>query len=293
MTEHPEPKVLRAYAAGTLAAREAITVDAHLNGCADCRKTLAASASGEASTIASARMLRRIERAGGHLAYEELSALVDGKMARERMPAIETHLSACGRCRRELADMRAFAPALAKPLPKAEPATAGWFDSVREWFAVAPATRGIAAAVVAAFAASLVMSARLGPAGPHDPAEGSTTSASVGTAETPLPAGASLGHDVFDRGVFERLDRFAPEASSAARSGDLVALARAIKARADQGNPSALQAYALLLAEGRGVTEDRATAIALLKRAAAANDPGAARNLEVLQRPAAAGSYSR
>ncbi len=292
MTDHPDVNALRAYAAGALSPRETRAVDTHVATCATCKAALA-ECQGAAST---AHMLRRIERAGGHLPYEDLSALVDGKMARERMPAIDRHLSACGRCRRELDDMRAFAPALSRPLAVPASPKTGWLEGLRGWFAAAPAMRGSAAAVVAALAAALVLSGRIGPSGPVDSSGGaSTTAASVGDGSRSGP-GHPIAHDAqgaLDRQVFDRLDRFAPDAVEPYRANDFTRVAALLKVRADKGDVSATQAYGLLLAEGRGVAEDRTAAVRLLRIAAAANDPGAAHNLQILRGGSTKGSYSR
>jgi anti-sigma factor RsiW len=57
-------------------------------------------------------MLRRVERAGPHLSYEQLETLVDGKGNAPMDAAVQTHLDGCDACAHELAEMQGYAATL-------------------------------------------------------------------------------------------------------------------------------------------------------------------------------------
>lgn len=290
MSAHPDLETLRAYAKGALSTRAAVDVDAHARDCPACRAQLLAAA----DPAAMRRVLLRVERSGGHLPYEDLAALVDGKLETSRRAIAEKHLNVCARCRREYTDMRAFAPALAR-VPRQKPERShSALEGLRRWFGTATAMRAVSAALVAAFAATLVISGRIG----SDTAVSTNANVSYGTESggAGTDAGSSAGSAAtraLDTHVFERLDRIAPESLAAWRSADYLAVARLLRPRADRGEAGALHALGLLYAEGRGVGEDRNEAIRLLAQASAKGDADAARNLAILQQRSTQGSYTR
>ena len=287
MSAHPDLETLRAYASGTLSTRAAIDVDAHTRDCLECRGRLRAAA--DPATMR--RVLLRVERSSGHLSYENLAALVDGKLETIQRSIAERHVHVCARCRREYVDMKNFAPALARvPRQKIEAAN-GVLDGLRRWLGTATAMRAVSAALVAAFAATLAISGRIG----TDSSVNTNANVSYGE-KTPGGSGRDAGlaaTSALDHRVFQRLDRIAPEALTAYRSADFAALAQMLKLRADRGEGGALHALGLLYAEGRGVKEDRAEAIKLLTKASTKGEADAARNLAILQQLSTPGSYTR
>jgi anti-sigma factor RsiW len=294
MSAHPDLKTLRGYARGKLAPAETMTVDAHAQDCETCRATLTALV----EPLTMRRVLARVEREGGHLAFEELSALVDGKLAAARRPIVERHIQVCSRCRRQWLDMQQFAPVLAKSLAVKATATTtpGLLDRLGSWLGTSNGMRGVAAGVVAAAAAALVVSGHLGSDGTATRAgNGNTNVSATQGGDTPAMPPVTNTHEpgTLDRGVFDRLDHIAPEALIAYRANDFATVAKALKVRADRGEAGAAHALGLLYAEGRGVGTDRVRAIYLLKQAIANGDQQAEHNLSVLQAATARGSYSQ
>ena len=297
MTDHLEAPALRAFAAGTLRPRELQAIDTHLAACAGCRAALSAIAGSPADLTTAKRLVRAIERAGPHLPYAQMEALVDGRLGAANRNEVQSHLAACPRCAREVSEMRAFAPALSQRLRPAKAPSPGFFASLRDWFGGATAMRAVTASLVAAVAAVAVLSDRTGPVGGAGGNDGIRASTSVATTP-PMPAGpgtggATAGASSYDRGVFDHLGKIAPEAEAAWRKEDFESVAKLLRVRADRGQTPAKNALALLLAEGQGVPVDRDAALRLWTAAAAANEPGAAHILAILRQAMAQGSYSR
>jgi anti-sigma factor RsiW len=280
MTTHPDPATLREYLRGRLATAATREIDAHARDCAVCRAALTA----QADVRAQRRLLLRLERERGHLDYESLAAFVDDRLAAVQRPVVERHLAICPRCRREWTEMRAFAPALARPLKTVarEEASEGFLAGIRRWFAQPSGLPLVAAGVLAVVAASFVIS-NGGPTPGAGGGAGDVTSAHIRGSDGRVEEQAPNGQPAFDRGVFDRLDRIAPEARADYARGDFAKVATALRLRAQRGEAGAQHALGLLYAEGRGVPADRAQAINWLERAAAANDTGAALDLARLR----------
>jgi Putative zinc-finger len=283
MNAHPDPQTLRAYARGTASPAATMEIDAHARSCATCREALLASVDPKAMR----RVLARVERAGGHVAFEELSAMADGKLAAPRRQAVEGHLKLCGRCRREWVDLQRFAPVLARPLRAKAAPSEGVLAALSRWIASSNGLRTVAAGVVVAAAATLFFSNQFGPGGGGSDA--TSTSARFGGSKDGPPDTTTAPKNepaAAQRDVFERLDQIAPEAVSAYRKGDFAAVAKALRPRAARGEAAAAHALGVLYAEGRGVAKDPTKAAALLEQAVAGNDAGATADLAKLRRPA-------
>ncbi len=284
---HPDLQTLRAYARGHLSPTVAKEIDTHARTCRACREALQASVEPQALR----RVLARIEREGGHVAFEELSAMADGKLAAQRRSIVEGHLRVCGRCRREWTDLRQFAPVLARPVRARAAPSEGWLAGLGRWFGSTGGMRAVGAAVVVAAATALVVSSRLGPdGGPPSPSSarfggGATEPPVIAPANPPTGAPTIVIPSSTDHNVFERLDRIAPEAVAAYRAGDFATVAKLLKPRADRGDPAAAHALGLLYAEGRGVPKDLVRAKTLLKQATAKGDADAAADLAKLPGP--------
>ncbi len=101
MSDHPSPDALRRYRAGDLPPAELLAVDAHLEGCAECR------AQSHASTgAASALRAALASSPAGHLDYENIEAYVDGTLGADEREAVEAHIGGCQACSEDVGDLR-------------------------------------------------------------------------------------------------------------------------------------------------------------------------------------------
>ena len=106
MPEHLSLPELQAFAAREVSASEILRLDGHLASCDACSEALGRIASLRVAT----GMLRRVERAGPHLSYEQFETLVAGKASVDA--AVQTHLDGCDACAHELAEMQGYAATL-------------------------------------------------------------------------------------------------------------------------------------------------------------------------------------
>lgn len=268
MPGHPTPARLHAYAARTIPAREILRVDRHVSSCAECAAVLER----VAGVAPASALLRRVRRAGPHLAYEQFEALVDGGAPLE--PAAEMHLAGCATCRREFAEMRGYAASLSARVDRHEPAPSlatrlgTWFGNPRS-FGAAAAVVALGVAVSAVWQGGLLDMS-------HD---ATIRSAPVGGATQGVPQGA------YDRGVLDELATISASAQVAYQLNDFASVAKALEPLAAAGDARAQNALGLLYAEGRGV--DASTAEAERWWGLAADRSASARhNLSVLRQNA-------
>jgi anti-sigma factor RsiW len=101
MSDHPTPDALHRYRAGDLPPGELFAVDAHLEGCADCRAQGLA-----ATTPVTALRAALVSTSAGHLDYDRIEAYVDGVLAADEREAVESHLGGCQMCSDDVGDLR-------------------------------------------------------------------------------------------------------------------------------------------------------------------------------------------
>ncbi len=215
------------------------------------------------------RMVARVVRGGSHPGYEQLAAVVEARADAQARARVEHHVAWCPRCRRELTDLTAAAPALRRPLaaPAAPARPGGWRAALRALTTAGPTWA--LAAIVGATALGVVVQQRDDAGGP----DGLRVVPDAGLA-API---------VLDESALGRLGTVSSAADAAWRAGDLGALALALRGPADRGNPTAAAALGVLLAQGRGVPLDRTQALRYLRAAAKAGDASALRNLASLE----------
>lgn len=278
MNEHFDRDVLGAYLAGSLNAKEMMAVDRHLPGCAQCRALL--------PRIDARGPLRGLtpNARTAHLSFAQMEAYSDRRS--DDSAAVEAHIAHCAMCRRELADMQAFAPILAAPFAASAAPSAGFIERLRAWF-TSPLRGGMAAASVIALL--VIVSENVhrhdldtSPAGHPD-----VTSAQVNAAP-----GATAYFGVYDDSVMTKLDSISPEAQTAWHAGQFPALAALLDKPAASGNPVAQEALGLLAAQGVGMPQNPGAAEKLWRSAAAAGSVTARVNLALLlssERPGSSG----
>jgi hypothetical protein len=101
MSDHLSPDALRRYRSGDLPPAELLALDAHLEGCAECRaRSLAATASVGAlrAALTSAN--------AGHPDYDTIEAYVDGSLGADEREAVESHVGGCAACSEDIGDLR-------------------------------------------------------------------------------------------------------------------------------------------------------------------------------------------
>ena len=120
--EHLTASEIGAFAERKLAAVELLECGRHLMECEACRSAVEAHYMAEAGAERRAENLRKeLMEPEEHLSYEVIRMLVDGeKVAKEA----EEHLTSCGICKAEVAELRKFAGEI-EGRPRAEIATGG------------------------------------------------------------------------------------------------------------------------------------------------------------------------
>jgi hypothetical protein len=98
--QHLTDRQLADYRGRHLSAAELLQIDDHLSGCGECRVRVAS----EGELRAALRTVPPAE----HLSYEQLEALVDGKMSAAQAEAVRIHAAACRVCSDELRDLESF-----------------------------------------------------------------------------------------------------------------------------------------------------------------------------------------
>lgn len=280
MVDHLSRDMLAQYAARTLSAREILRADRHLADCAACRTELTSLAADAGSAL---RIVQAVTHSAEHLSYEQLEAYIDGRLTADGRTKIDRHIERCERCERDLAEMRAFAPALATPVamvggptdsPAASRAPRGLLAGLAAWFGPMPAMRVAAAVLVAAVGITLVMQRGGDSISPHVDFALSPNAIEL-TSTAPA-------QDTFDQSVFATLAGASADLNGAYRAGDFSKVASELKAKADTGDPAAQTGLALMYLAGEGVVRDVAQAERLLRSAAEKGSASAAHNLGVL-----------
>jgi hypothetical protein len=111
--EHFTTRELERYHRRALSPEEMLSADDHLSACRECRQRLA-EVEQLPSAFASLRADLRAEAEAelDHLAYEQLAAYVDDALDDVDREIVESHLSLCPPCEREMVNLRAFRAAL-------------------------------------------------------------------------------------------------------------------------------------------------------------------------------------
>jgi hypothetical protein len=112
LSDHLTNRQIEDYGRCQLAAREALSVSAHLAGCEMCRERLESSGNDDEEYLElRAELLGETEALTspiGHLTVEELSGFVDGRLLGEQMQVVEDHLTCCEECNLMVKDLQAF-----------------------------------------------------------------------------------------------------------------------------------------------------------------------------------------
>jgi anti-sigma factor RsiW len=290
--DHVDSDTLQSYLTGGLPVIELLKIDRHLAECARCKETLRQA--GEAGRSAS-RLLRAVKTAATgaapHLTYEQMEAYVDNTSVDRA--AIEAHVARCAMCRRELQDLRVFAPKLSQslraprrslfelvmkgPIGSAKPGMPTWFSS--------PARLGMLAASVALVA---IGAREISDTGLWHSSDTTEIRMTVAPAQMPPSPDATPLFGDYDDSALARLDTVSPAAESAYRARDFAALAGLLQDPAKNQNVVAEEALGLLYARGVGVAQDKTLARQLFQRAADSGSDAARRNLNLIEQDAGA-----
>lgn len=265
MNEHPSPSELQSFRQRQLPPAAMLRVDRHIAGCEPCRAQCAAAISGAGGAQAA---LQAVVAAGAHLSYEQIESLVNARLAPDQQHSAQAHLTHCAMCRREVADLRAQAPALRQPLRATTAATArgSWWASL---IRLGPALA--LASVVGAVGLTVVLQ-QTRPGGSGGAPEAMHTA----------PPG-SEAQRAFDHSALDQLESVSAEAAAAWRQKDHARLLALLVPLTERSQPLALAALASLYAQGLGVTQDWRMAEQLWQRAASLGHAGAAQNLKALR----------
>ena len=153
-TAHLTEAQLLGYQSRTLAVEERQRTDKHLAGCGECRRTLLARI-GKVAIPAEAAALREPL----HLEYEELTALLDGKLEATAKERAEDHLFLCASCTRELDGLKKLDAMLASPAEEKAPVKekAALGQRIAKFFAVPGRKRDFGLAFGAAMAGAFLL----------------------------------------------------------------------------------------------------------------------------------------
>jgi hypothetical protein len=227
---------------------------------------------------AAARMLLAIERAAEHPSYELLEAVTDARLSPTERGPVESHVAHCARCAQELAQMRDYAPQMAKKLKRRRASSRSPAAGVGGWFSGGPRLLVAMAVFIGALAVAGVWHATISTGNGAN----AVTPAMGGPSQTPRPG-------EFDRSVLDLTAQISTPALAAYKAGDYATLANLLAPLAERSNPSAQAVLGLLYAEGRGVGADARMAERLWLQAEG-KVPAAKRNLQALRaRESAAG----
>lgn len=217
--------------------------------------------------------VKAVVAAGAHLSFEQMQALVDGRLATADREALTAHTALCGMCRRELDDLSLHAAALRAPLQPARDARATFAERLAGWFRLGPSLA--VAGLVGALALGVVMQ--------NPPPGGQSSGGTEMRSQQPAPgtAGAALQHR-----ALEELASLSPDAARAWRAQDHARLLALLRPLVDQRQPQAMAALASLYALGLGVPQDLRMAEQLWQRAADLGHAESRDNLALLRPPA-------
>ncbi len=106
MSEHLSKILIEQYLASTIAPSELLAMDAHLEACSDCRRSLAEAA--DKSRVLSLREDLATVEATEHLDDARLAAYADGTLSEVDAEIATSHLSVCSRCELLASDLVMF-----------------------------------------------------------------------------------------------------------------------------------------------------------------------------------------
>jgi hypothetical protein len=138
VSEHLTEKQFRAFGQPGISPAELLRMDAHLSGCAPCRRAL------EAALISSTIALHtELQTAAPeqpqHLSFEQMARYVDETLDSAERTVVSDHAASCAQCAFAVIDLRTFtetgqAAEAAAPAPAPVTAKPSWWESVRELF---------------------------------------------------------------------------------------------------------------------------------------------------------------
>ena len=260
MPDHPSPIELASYVRRRLPWRDVLRVDGHLQSCQQCSIKLADGA----GSAASHSLLRVLDAAGSHLSYSQIESLLP-LAPRTGKPEHWRHLEHCPSCRRELADLKAFAQNFSQPRTQPRPLVPG----ERLWSWLKNPLRLAAAGSVAAAVVVLLL-----------PRTETIAPSHARRAFAEAPARAATVE--LDNCAFDALAGLAPRLQALYQAHEYSALAQALETSTQSGEPVAQSALGVMAARGWGMRRDLDSARTWLQRSAAQGDVCARRNLMAL-----------
>jgi hypothetical protein len=113
VTGHLTGEAIEHYRAGRSSVAEALAAQDHVVACAECRARLEAAVEADAAVLSLRRRLTQAAapeptEAEFHLPYEQLALYVDDKLDEVEREIADSHLSFCGDCAADLADLRHY-----------------------------------------------------------------------------------------------------------------------------------------------------------------------------------------
>ena len=113
VTEHLTDEAIEDYRARASSVAEVLAAQNHVVACAACRARLEAAVEADAAVLSLRRQMTQAAApdtpaAECHLPYEQLALYVDDKLDEVERELADSHLSFCGDCAADLADLRGY-----------------------------------------------------------------------------------------------------------------------------------------------------------------------------------------
>jgi len=113
VTEHLTGEAIEYYRAGRSSVAEVLAAQNHVVACAACRARLEAAVEADEAVLSLRRQMTQAAdpetpEAESHLPYEQLALYVDDKLDEVEREIADSHLSFCGDCAADLADLRHY-----------------------------------------------------------------------------------------------------------------------------------------------------------------------------------------
>ncbi|HEV7904033.1 MAG TPA: zf-HC2 domain-containing protein, partial [Pyrinomonadaceae bacterium] len=113
VTEHLTGEAIEHYRAGRSSVAEVLAAQDHVVVCAECRARLEAAVGADTAVLSLRRQMTQAAAPGTpeaefHLPYEQLALYVDDKLDAVEREIADSHLSSCGDCAADLADLRNY-----------------------------------------------------------------------------------------------------------------------------------------------------------------------------------------
>lgn len=113
VTEHLTAEAIEDYRARASSVAEVLAVQKHVVACAACRARLAAAVEADSAILSLRRQMTQaadpeIPEVEFHLPYEQLALYIDDKLGEVEREIADSHLSFCGDCAADLADLRHY-----------------------------------------------------------------------------------------------------------------------------------------------------------------------------------------